>query len=414
MPKRAAPLKAKTIQHLKANGTAQRTVVDGLVPGLRIRVSKTGRKTWSVRYKANGKRRKLKLGTYPATSLKEARERARKVFARVEKGEDPARDRDDRRAGKNTFEALAREVLAVKEKQTRESTHRERERIVESELIPAWGDRPAGEIKRRDVIELTDGIVTRGSPAMANKTLSVVKLIFNEGIRRGFAGLEASPAYLVQRPGNESGRDRYLTREEIKTVWEATEPESPIMRAIFRLTLLTAQRVGAVKALRWDQIDDADVWTIPAESFKGKRRHMVPLSAEALEVLEEVRPMRRDGWAFPGRADGSEPHVTGHNSALRRVRQRTEEKGVADWTLHDARTTFRTHAERPEEPDHPRDAKGLGIDPRTADAVLGHKEASVGREHYQAEPWRYRLSEKREALRRWGRFVRTAVEEEER
>jgi len=257
------------------------------------------------------------------------------------------------------------------------------------------------------VVQLVERIERRGAPVMANRVLAAIKVLFNEGLRRGFATLEANPAHLVQPPGEEGSRGRYLTRDEIRTLWEATEEEAPLMRTVFRFTLLTAARVGSVCALRWADIDEADVWRIPAPAFKGRRPHMVPLSTEALAVLDEMRALTGgDLYAFPGRTDGKAPHVVSTNRALQRIRKRTE---IPQWTVHDFRTTFRTHATRAQTPDHASDPAGLGVAPHVADAVLGHKEASLGFDRYTAEPERYLLSEKREALARWGAFVAAVV-----
>ncbi len=171
--------------------------------------------------------------------------------------------------------------------------------------------------------------------------------------------------------------------------------------------MLTAQRVGSVCELRWEDIDDADVWTTPAESFKGRRPHMVPLSSESLAVVEDMRPISGyNEYVFPGRTNGPRAHLVSTNNALIRVRRRSN---LALWTIHDFRRTFRTHATRAQHPDHLKDPAGLGVEPHVADAVLGHKEASLGFDRYTSEPERYLLSEKREALRRWGAFVRRAV-----
>ena len=160
--------------------------------------------------------------------------------------------------------------------------------------------------------------------------------------------------------------------------------------------------------MKWADIDDSDVWVIPAEDFKGKRRHAVPLSRESLEVLEELRPISGKGeYVFPGRADGELDHVSSVNRALATVRKRS---GLEDWTLHDLRRTFRTHATRAKDPQNPKDPAGLGVDPHIADAVLGHREASLGFDRYTGEPERYLIAEKRAALDAWAAFVRQAVE----
>ena len=380
---------------------------DALTPGLCVRVSRTGRKVWYVRYRANGKHRRMKLGGYPGLSLAEARDKARDTQTEAVDGGDPAQEREERKSEVTTFGAMAREVLDAKEPTTREATRKERERILEAELLPHWKDRPAASITRREVVQLVERIAER-APTMANRTLALVKTLYNPALKRGFPTVEANPAHMAEPPRPENGRGRFLSVDEIRTVWKATGKELPTMRAIFRLTLLTAQRVGSVCAMRWEDIDDADVWTIPAETFKGRRPHAVPLSAEARAVLAEA-PRRDPVYVFPvGRSDGKAPHITSTNKALQRIREETK---LPRWTVHDFRRTLRTHATRAKKPKHKSDPKGLGIAPHVADAVLGHKEASLGFDKYTGEPERYLLSEKREALEAWGALVHQAVEE---
>lgn len=403
-------LTPRGIAALKSAGV-QTDFYDDVVPGLALRVGRGGTKTYFIRYRANGKHRRLKIGKHPTLSLADARARAREELAKAMAGEDPAGEKQVRRSHDVTFAALADEVLTEKAKRTREATRKERQRIVDTELLPHWGSRPVASITRRDVVQLVERIADRGAPVMANRTLAAIKVLFNDGLKRGFPTLEANPAHLVEPPGDEAGRGRYLDRDEIKNVWTATAWEAPLTRVLFRLTLLTAQRIGSVCAMRWDQIDDADVWRIPPESFKGRRPHLVPLSAEALDVLAELRPLTGGGeYVFPGRTDGKRPYITSVNKARTRIRERTN---IPPWTPHDFRRTFRTWATRDEKPAHEKDPAGLGVAPYIADAVLGHREQTLGFNRYTGEPERYLLAEKREALRKWGAFVLAAVERDD-
>ena len=404
MPK--VKLTAKGIDSLTSDAP-QTDYWDLLTPGLCVRVSgSTNKRTWYVRYRANGKHRRLKLGTYPALSLADARDAARRTQVKADAGEDPAQARDERKATDSTFGAMAREVLEAKEATTRKATRRERRRILGAELLPEWEKRPAASITRREVVQLVERIALR-APTMANRTLALVKTLYNEALRRGFPTIESNPAHMARPPRTEKGRGRFLGRSEIGVVWKTIEDEKLIMRAIFQLTLLTAQRVGSVCALRWEDIDDADVWTIPAEVFKGRRPHAVPLSREAFSILDGLRGVD-DTYVFPGRIDGGRAHIASTNNALQRIRKAS---GLPAWTVHDFRRTFRTHATRAESPTNPKDPAGLGVAPHVADAVLGHKEASLGFDRYTGEPERYLLAEKREALEKWGAFVRVVVED---
>ncbi len=374
---------------------------DTVTPGLVLRVSgESGTKTWSVRYRMNGMHRRQKLGGYPSLSLAEARAAAREVQRQADAGEDPAMERADRRAGRYTFKELADEVLEARAMRTREATRLERTRILGKELLPVWGHRPAADITRREIVHLVEDIAKRGAPIVANRTLGLIRLIFNDGLRRGFPTLEANPAHLVELPAEEVGRDRYLTREEIQVIWQATGDETPATRGAFRLALLTGQRIGSVCAMRWDGIT-GDLWTIPPEHFKGKRTHVIPLSTEGCEVIEELREAAdSDTWVFPSRAKAKRPYLTNMGGSLSRVRKKTP---IPSWTVHDFRTAFRTHAVRAIEDG------GLAIPAHVADAVLGHKEATLGFARYTGDRDRYLLYEKRDALQKWGAFVMEAV-----
>ncbi len=129
---------------------------------------------------------------------------------------------------------------------TREATQRERTRILDQGLVPTWGNRPAADITRREVVHLAENIAKRGGPIGVNRTLSLIRLIFNDGLRRGVQTLEANPAHLVEPPTEEVGRDRHLTRKDIKAVWQATEDATPATRGVFRLALRTGQWIGEV------------------------------------------------------------------------------------------------------------------------------------------------------------------------
>ena len=313
-----------------------------------------------VRFRVNGKHRRTKLGDYPHVGLADARVAARDALAMADKGEDPGQERADKKAGGNSFREMAEEVLEARRLRTRERTQQERKRILEAELLPSWDGRPVTSITRREVVQLVERIAQR-APVLANRVLALVRLIFNDGIRRGFPGMEANPAHLVEPPSVEGSRNRYLKEKELRVIWTATESEGPLTRAAFRLTFLTAQRVGSVLAMRWDGIQKG-LWTIPAQNFKGKRIHLVPLSPEAIEVVEELSEVRMDDtWVFPARANTKKPHLTNLASAVTRVRKATK---LPHWTLHDARTTFRTHATRAAED------RGLGVAANVADATL--------------------------------------------
>ncbi|MQA89769.1 MAG: DUF4102 domain-containing protein [Gemmatimonas sp.] len=370
---------------------------DDLVPGLHVRVSV--KRSFYVRYRSNGSQRRMKLGAYPALSLSDARKRAREVLADVALGNDPAQAKREAKDQDVTFAALGREVLEAKAPRTRPKTQRDRQWIFESKLLPLWGKRPAASIGRREILRYIED-VAKETPVLARHVLELVNVVYNEGLVRGFPGLDANPAHMLRAPVPIATRERFLSAVEIKTLWKLLEGEYATTAALFRLNLLTGQRIGATMALRWDDMNGAHIWRTPATWFKGKRDHLTPLSTQALDVLEAVRPHSGDDeFVFPGRGGGRPRNSV--NKALQRLQRDSQ---LPHCTVHDFRRTFRTHATRAAEDG------GLGIAPNVADAVLGHKEASLGFDRYTGEPERYLLHEKREALAKWGTFVQGAVQ----
>jgi integrase len=297
-----------------------------------------------------------------------------------------------------TFEEAAERALELMANRTRERTTRERRRILEADLLPAWSDRAVTDIRRADVAELASKIAARGSPVMANRTLSMVRALFNAMLDLEL--VEANPATRPDRfMRGEKPRERALGRDELRAILKAAEGQGPEARAFFGLVAHTVQRAGAVAAARWEEFN-GDAWTIPPEErrkFKGYAR-TVPINVgaqSALRVLVEEAGVQGP-YLFPSREGAREPHWTNWNRIHRRLRR---EAGVDGWSLHDLRATFRTNATRE-----------LEIPAEVADAVLGHAIPTVGHVHYEADKSTYLLAEKREALQKWDRFLREVVE----
>jgi integrase len=388
----------RSVQALTANGSGPIEHWDTNTPGLCLRVGATT-KVWYVRYRFGDRHRRMKLGTFPRLSLSGAREKARDALAAADAGEDPAAERAEKRDGSRSVAALCAEVLEARRGKVREVTRQEYSRLIARDVLPVWGAREAGAVTRRDVVELVEAVARR-APVAGNRVLAVVRIIWNEGLRRGFPGVENNPAHLVTLPTVEAPRERYLTRSELRRVWRTTEDEALLPLALVRLALLTGQRAGSLTRMRWQDIS-GDVWTIPAEHFKGKRAHAVPLSASALAVLDEM-PRVDDVWAFPARAGAAAPHWTNLGKLQARIRRAAKVDG---WTLHDCRRTMRTWCVR-----HTEDG-GLGLPGPHVDAVLGHREGTIGAAVYTGDRASYLLREKREVLDKWGAFVVAAVKD---
>lgn len=392
---------------------AQEDFWDTLTPGLCVRVSgKTGKKTWFVRYRQNGTHRRMKLGVYDRLGLAAAREEARNVLADADAGEDPAKkraeiercssgERDD-----TTFGAQAKRVLAewADVKDLRPATVKERDRVLDKILIPAWGDRAPDEITRSDVNALRRSLAD--TPTQANRVVSIVSLIFNLFMEEDPPLVEATPVGRVHKL-SEGERDRWLDRDEIRAAWHLFDDMGLVPGGALKMALLTAQRIGSIRAMRWDQIRGS-TWRIPSENFKGRREHWVPVSRATKELLKTLKPVDSE-WVFPAlRADSKTGHIGQVDSALYRAVRKTD---MEPFRAHDLRETFYTWVTRAAKSPDPDIPAGCGIGPEAASAVLGHKEHSTANKHYHGAPAEFRLAEKREALEAWGEFVMAAVKE---
>ena len=171
---------------------------DETLTGFGVRVHQNGRKTYILRYSTDSSRRRMTLGTYPALSLVDARSKAKELIGRIARGKDPQAEKHAGRKAE-TFGELAAEYL---ERYAKPQKRRWKEdaRILKANLLPAWKRRKAKSITRRDVADLLDGIVGRGSPIMANRTKALLSKIYNFGMSRDI--VEYNPCHGVPMPAH--------------------------------------------------------------------------------------------------------------------------------------------------------------------------------------------------------------------
>lgn len=353
---------------------------DDLQKNFGVRVTSRGRKTFVVRYRANGRKRRISIGTHPPWKLADARDKAKELLGETAKGEDPQAARRRERAAE-TFGELAEDYLERHAKR-RKKSWKEDERKLKKDLLPAWKNRKAKDITRREVIHLLEGIVERGSPVSANRTLALISKIFNFGLDQEV--VELNPAQRVKRPAKEKSRDRVLKEEEIRLLWRALEEENPVVAGTFKLRLLTAQRGIEVFSMRWSDID-GEWWTIPAEVSKNGLPHRVPLSPQALSVLEQLRPLTgKSEWVFDS------PKKPGSSIvAVRKATLRIASNAGVEFTAHDLRRTAATHM------------ASMGVSRLTISKILNHVERGVTAIYDRASY----DTEKRRALLRWAARV---------
>ena len=181
------------------------TLWDSVVPGLGARVTDRALITFIVMRRIAGEKapRRMTLGRYPALGLAEARRKARSILELVAEGKDPRQEIARQRAAEErrraeTFEQVADLFIARHASQRRWP---EFERVLRRDVIPAWKHRPISDIGRRDVTALLDGIIDRGAPVQANRTLVVVRKLFNWALDRGL--IEQTPIARLSMPTKE-------------------------------------------------------------------------------------------------------------------------------------------------------------------------------------------------------------------
>ena len=408
------------VERVKPPARGRVEYFDSSFPGLALRVTDKAAKSWCAFYRFHGRLRRLTLGTYPVLKPAQARREASAALDRVRQGIDPAEEkrarRDQRSPESDTFGAVARDYLSLHHKRnSRESTFSEAKRDFEKHAIPAWDKRPIASINRRDVIGLIDGIVQRGAEVQANRTLARLRAFFNWAIAKDRVAV--SPATGIMLPTQEQSRDRVLSDDELRWLWQACDKIGWPFGPFAKLLLLTAQRRDEVARMERAELDlAARVWTIPGTRAKNGRVHELQLSQEAVDV---VRSLQRIGERFAFTTDGEKP-IAGFSNAKSRLdkamlKARRKSLGlpvendgyrkamgiavgkplpteIPHWTFHDLRRTAATGMAR------------MNFPPHVVDKVLNHASGTIRGVAAVYNRFEY-IDERREALEAWGRFV---------
>lgn len=374
-----------SVERIKPPARGQAEHFDRGYPGLALRVSHGGAKSWCLFYRIGGRLRRARLGTYPAMSLIEARDAWRAARQSVAKGIDPIA-----RHGVgmlDTFAVVVAEWLKRDQAKNKASTLYQITRIVETDLLPKWGARRVDTISKRDVIELLDQIADRGATIKARRVYSHLHRFFKWCLGREVVA--TNPMTGLSRPGSEMSRERTLTDDEIVAVWKACE-HGPFGSAT-RVLMLTGARLAEISKLQWSEVE-GDTIKLDGERTKNGKPHTIPLSASARALLETMP--RGNAGDFVFSVDGGKRPITGWSRGKAKIDLLA---GIDPWRIHDLRRTVATGLQR------------LGVNLQIIEAVLGHIGGSragiVG--VYQRHGFD---AEKHAALKAWGAHVMALVE----
>lgn len=339
MPKQAKGLKGDVaIRALKRPGYH----ADG--NGLYLRVTESGARMWAFRFTHDGKRHEMGLGAYPAITLKDARAAAAELRSTIAAGRNPLQERRAAaQAAGVTFEEATERYLAAHEASWRNAKHRQQWRnTLDAYAYPVIGALPVARVGVQHVIGILEPLwATRTETAsrLRGRIEAVLDWATARGYRagdnparwRGHLDKLLPKRSKVQRVQHHAA----LPYAELPAFYARLQAQEGLGALALRFAILTAARTGEVIGARWCEVDGA-VWNVPPERMKAGRPHRVPLSEEALAVLEAVRPLASgaDNFLFPGVKRGCGLSNMSLSAVLKRM-------GHGDITVHGFRSAFR-------------------------------------------------------------------------
>lgn len=392
---------------------------DKAVRGFHLVVTPAGGKSWALAYTSpeTGKRRTVTIGHYPAMPLKEARAEAGILRSKIDDlrldpvEEDGRQKREAQEAqlasAATSVDALFRLYLADMERDNKPSTYHVTQ-IYLKDIKPAIGDMRARDATREHIADIIATVADRGALVQSNRTRAYLRAAFAFGLdvhthprwRKTAPDfkLQFNPVADVRRAiRNEPVGQRFLSKEEVRTLWRrmGVEAMAADLALAVKLLLATGQRVEEVLHAEWREFDlEEMLWTIPGARRKTRSKtlepHIVPLTRFHTDLLKRlVEHTGHSRWLFPN-SDNTYPRK--NNALLQGVRRFCEPEGVSTrepferFTPRDLRRTWKTLA------------GSIGIPLELRNRLQGHALGDVGSRHY--DRWDY-LEEKRAGMKQW-------------
>lgn len=297
--------------------------------GLYLLVTRAGGKLWRVKYRAHGVERKLALGKYPAVSLAEARKARDAAKIQLAAGDDPAAAKRRQRiaaklAAGTTFGAVATEYIAKREREGRARATIVKLQWARCWLQPAIGHRPVDQIEPHELLAVMKRLEAKGHLETSKRVRSFASRVFRYAVATARA--KADPAALLLG-AVASPKARNLSAivdpKRAGDLLRAIDSYSgtPVVRLALALSPHVFVRPGELRQAEWSEFDfDAAIWRIPAARMKKRRQHTVPLSEQALAILNELRVLTGDGrLVFP--ASGKPDRPMSENTAIAALRR---------------------------------------------------------------------------------------------
>ena len=361
---------------------------DAACPGLILRVTKTGRRSYSVIYKVvgeggvnsggrllTGRQHRITLGRHPFLSLPDAREKARQIVAAADGGRDTRAELQQQYKIRiaNTVSSVSQRFLRT-ELQPSIQSWKNAERIFRNHVVPVIGGFPIRDIDKPTVHELLDNLVAIGKVGTAREVKKHLHRFFEWAVDRDIA--QVNPLYRMRRldlaPNPFAGRA--LSDEELRAVWRASNDLGTPFGPYYRLVLLTGQRRAEWANAKKSEVNSTErTLEIGRSRQKSRRDHIVPLSNLAFSILESLPSWGWDGEYLISSTFGRRP-ISGFSKAKAELDQLATgylsssiqaSQKIDPYRLHDLRVTCETRLAK----------LGFGQDVR--DAVLGHAKTGL-------------------------------------
>ncbi len=290
------------------------TLGDG--QGLSLLIEPNGSKSWRFRYRYAGKPKMISLGVYPTITLADARARRDDARKLVAEGKNPSEVRKQQKLAlqiesENAFEKIAREWHQLKSTKWSSGYASDIIEAFQNDIFPYMGARPVGEIKPLELLNVLRKIENRGALEKMRKVRQRCSEVFRYAIATGRAEFNPAADLSSALEVHKSNHFPFLKAEEIPDFLRALDSYtgSRLVQIATKLLMITGVRTIELRAALWSEFDlDNAIWEIPAERMKMRRSHLVPLSTQALKLLNELKMMTGNyRYVFPGRNDPNKP-----------------------------------------------------------------------------------------------------------
>ncbi len=367
--------------------------------GLYLEVRPNGSKLWRMKYRINGKEKRLAIGSYPIIGLADAREGRDEAKKLLAKGIDPSEAkqknrRDAIREAHNTFKAVALEWHDNQKGRWSDNHYNNVLHRLQRDVFPHLGKYPIAQIEAPDLLDMLRKIEKRGALDIAGRTRQICGQVFRYGIQTGRCQRDPSVDLKGALKTRKTKHFAAIDAKEIPELLDALERNDARLfartRRAIKLSMLTFVRPGELRKARWDEFDlEQAEWIIPAERMKMRRAHIVPLSRQAVEILREQKAETEHintDLVFPSQIKPRNPMSDGT------VRIALQKLGFKDrMTAHGFRALARTTIR-----------EKMNYDPDVIEAQLAHKASGPLGEAYNRAQF---LDQRKVMLQEWADYI---------